>query len=939
MRGDDVVLTELADAVLEGRPFHWIAAEAGRYDATRGLIPDLEVVAGIAALANASSTSPSDGATAAARWLTPGSTWGRLTVETLVGSGSFGDVYKAFDPALDRVVALKLLRPGGPDGHATATVHEGRLMARVRHSNVATVYGAERIDDRVGLVMEFVDGRSLEEELRERGPLPEADVVSIGRDLCAALDAIHRAGLLHRDLKAQNVLRDGGGRVVVTDFGAGVEAAPGPAARELAGTPLYLAPEVLDGAAPSRHSDIYAVGVLLFHLLTGSFPVTGRSLDEVWAAHRNGRRRPLAELRRNLDPRTVATVERALDVSPAGRYGSALELATALTPVSDAPRRRLGGVPIAAALGVAVVAVAVSAWTRWVPVDSTPASSTKTLLPTGQIDVPSSDGRFVPYVDTMERAQIWDVSSNTPRSLVRDDAGVVADYDVVISPDGQALVVASRRQDDTWELRRLNQTGPLPRPLIARQSAFRPEPQEWSRDGRVVLCLLRQENGTADLALVPFDGGPLRVVHTFTADNPAGARLSPDGRFAAVVVGARDARTPAVLHLFDLENGESHSLVVDVAPFSEPAWTPDGRRVIFLKESTTVAGSREAWAIPVESGRAVGEPALAAADLGAVSWVHVLESGQLGRVLWTNSADVYTRDVDLAGGSPPSPPTRVDRDRIGNHVAPAWSPDGRQLVYFETRPAPAAGAAPLKTLVVRTMATGQTRQVATRLGFLGGYTPVWTPDASSVVVWASDDGRDERLGYYRVDLRDGSASAVVIRGQAEPANAAISPAGVFYYRDPDRGIVARVRDGLQEDVVVAGAGSVIGPFRLAHDGRRLAYLRYAVSTAMARTTLVVHEIGSRARAIASATRAEWLIVQAWTPDDRAVLYTRAAAGRPHRLWMAGLNGGPTRDLGVTFISSGGAPNGLSLHINGRSIAYPERVLLSELWITPLEHTP
>ena len=216
-------------------------------------------------------------------------------------------------------MALKLLRRGrGPD-EVAGGVNEGRLMARVRHPHVVAVHGADCRDGRVGLWMEFVDGRSLEEELGANGPLPEQDVVAIGRDLCAALEAIHRAGLLHRDLKTHNVLRDRDGRVLVTDFGAGLEVRLGESERELAGTPLYLAPEVLNGAAASTRSDIYCVGVLMFHLLTASYPVTGRSLEEVWAAHRDRRRQSLAGVRPDLTPRTVAIVERALTrIRPCG---------------------------------------------------------------------------------------------------------------------------------------------------------------------------------------------------------------------------------------------------------------------------------------------------------------------------------------------------------------------------------------------------------------------------------------------------------------------------------------------------------------------------------------------------------------------------------------------------------------------------------------------
>ena len=140
-----------------------------------------------------------------------------------VGCGRFGDVYRAWDAALDREVALKILRADDEAAVQTDIVEEGRLMARVRHPNVVAIHGARRIDGATGLWMEFVKGRTLAAELAERGPLAAAELASVGIQLCRALAAVHSAGLVHRDVKAQNVLRDDAGRVVLGDFGTGRE--------------------------------------------------------------------------------------------------------------------------------------------------------------------------------------------------------------------------------------------------------------------------------------------------------------------------------------------------------------------------------------------------------------------------------------------------------------------------------------------------------------------------------------------------------------------------------------------------------------------------------------------------------------------------------------------------------------------------------------------
>src|SRR5262249_33548864 len=143
-------------------------------------------------------------------------------------------------------------------------VSEARLLARVRHENVVTVYGADVVNGQVGLWMELIHGRRLDALVATDGPFVAQDAAKIGVALCGALAAVHQAGLLHRDVKAQNVMREARGRVVLMDFGAGRELMDETA--HPVGTPVYLAPEVLAGQPASIQSDIYSLGVLLFFL-------------------------------------------------------------------------------------------------------------------------------------------------------------------------------------------------------------------------------------------------------------------------------------------------------------------------------------------------------------------------------------------------------------------------------------------------------------------------------------------------------------------------------------------------------------------------------------------------------------------------------------------------------------------------------------------------
>ena len=168
-------------------------------------------------------------------------------------------------------------------------MHEGQLLGRVTHSNVIVVHGAGTFDGQAGLWMELVRGRTLEQELDVRGAFSAEEARLIGVDVARALAAGHEAGLIHRDVKAHNVMRAQGGRIILMDFGAGTEMATGPSAVDIAGTPAYLAPEVFAGRPASRQSDIYSVGVLLFHLASGSYPFRGSNRFEIQGAQSKGR--------------------------------------------------------------------------------------------------------------------------------------------------------------------------------------------------------------------------------------------------------------------------------------------------------------------------------------------------------------------------------------------------------------------------------------------------------------------------------------------------------------------------------------------------------------------------------------------------------------------------------------------------------------------------
>lgn len=339
MAADPESLSSLIEAVADGSGADDLGEPAQLGPEDRRLLGHLRLVAAVAEVHRSLPADPSDAAPA--DWRTRAKLrrrWGNLELIEKVGEGAFGTVWRSRDVLLDGEVALKIVEGGDDDQRVRARVlHEGRALARLRHPNVVSVYGVEEHNDAVGLRMEFINGLTLEQSLAAHGPYGAAEAALIGEDLCRALAAVHKAGLVHRDVKAQNVMREEGGRIVLMDLGSG-RLQSEPRGGGLAGTPLCLAPEILDGGEASERSDIYSLGVLLFHLVTNDYPVRARSVDDLRAAHRRNTARPLHDLRPDLPAAFVRTVERALNPDPAARFASAGEMATALADTRAAPR-------------------------------------------------------------------------------------------------------------------------------------------------------------------------------------------------------------------------------------------------------------------------------------------------------------------------------------------------------------------------------------------------------------------------------------------------------------------------------------------------------------------------------------------------------------------------------------------------------------------------
>jgi serine/threonine protein kinase len=380
MSAPDELLISTADSIAAGDNVDWHQLHQQAPDPQQSrILSEMQILERIATFLRSSDTDDLSDKPTTQRPRPPmPESWAHFKIIELIGEGGFGSVYRARDTKLQTEVALKLVDlPGGRELRPAGALKEARLLARVRHTNVVTVHGADIVDGRVGIWMQLIEGQTLSTLLRSNGQFGAHEAALIGVDLCRALATVHAAGLIHGDVKTRNVMREAGGRIVLMDFGTGrdLSALRLQGGRDAAaGTPLYLAPEVFDGRPQSKVTDTYSLGVLLYHLVTNAYPVKGQTQAEVEEAHRRNEHTNLRDARSDLPQSFVALVERALSRDPADRFQTAGAFETALAGFlgqsKALPQRNLrkGWLNVAAVASVVLAILVATAWMerRWI---------------------------------------------------------------------------------------------------------------------------------------------------------------------------------------------------------------------------------------------------------------------------------------------------------------------------------------------------------------------------------------------------------------------------------------------------------------------------------------------------------------------------------------------------------------------------------------------
>ncbi len=329
--------------------------------------------------------------------------YGRYKVVQELGKGAMGKVFKAHDPRIDRMIALKVLREDRvtSEGFVKRFLKEAMAIGRLSHANIVTVYDVGSDRGTVFIAEEFLEGQPLDGILKQRR-LEFAEIVDMGIQMADAVHYAHQKGIVHRDIKPSNIIITPEGKLKITDFGiAHIEDPNAPQltqAGEILGTPYYMSPEQLMGKTVDGRSDIFAMGVMLYEMAAEKRPFTGKSLPSIFHAITQKIPDPPDRLEQKVPERLAGIILKALEKDPAKRYATAKEVADDLRAIDlnrgvpeGKGEAKTAGKGKALLLAATVVLLALSGVGGYLFYEKTRPAPEKTPIATPEIPIPKPE--------------------------------------------------------------------------------------------------------------------------------------------------------------------------------------------------------------------------------------------------------------------------------------------------------------------------------------------------------------------------------------------------------------------------------------------------------------------------------------------------------------------------------------------------------------------
>jgi len=677
--------------------------------------------------------------------IAPGVRLGPYEVVAAIGAGGMGEVYRANDTRLDRIVALKIL-----PSHLSSNPQfrerfdrEARTISSLTHPHICTLYDVGHQDGVDYLVMEFVEGESLEERLT-KGPVPIEQVLRYGIEIAEALDKAHRQGIVHRDLKPANIMLTKSGAKLL-DFGlAKIVAAESPvvqlshmatAQRQLTqegtilGTFQYMAPEQLEGLEADARTDIFAFGAVLYEMATGRRAFEGKTKTSLIAAIVDRDPPPMSTIQPLTPPAFERVVKTCLAKDPDSRWQSARDVANELRWIKEAGSQAGVAAPVAQrrktrewiAWTLALVAILAAGAFAYLHYRTGPEPQTvqSAILPPEKANfafTPASgglaispDGRRIAFLVASEgKTMLWvrPLNASTAQPLLGTEGAAFPFW----SPDSRFIAFFA-----AGKLKKIDANGGPPQPICPVSS--QPRGGTWSREGVILFS-----GGTREpISRVAADGGaPVAVMKLKAGEfSQRWPSFLPDGHhflyYSQAMAGQPNERNKT--YLVSLDSGEERALLSSSGPatYAPPGYVIfvrdrmllgqrfDPKKLSLTREPFPIAESVESY--PGATSGAI----FSASDNGVL----VYQRGENASDLHLSWVDRNGKEIEVV-----TPP--------GDYNHPRLSHDGKRVVYEVTDPQ--NGLADIWTFDL-------VRRVPTRLTFEpeNEVSPIWSPDDQTIV--------------------------------------------------------------------------------------------------------------------------------------------------------------------------------------------------------------
>ena len=855
----------------------------------------------------------------------PGTKLGPYEVESLLGAGGMGEVYRARDTRLNRIVAVKVL-PSHLAQKAEARERferEARAISALNHPYICHLYDIGEQDGHNYLVMEYLEGETLSSRLI-RGRLPLDLVLRYGTEIADALEAAHRRGIVHRDLKPGNTFLTAHGECKVLDFGLakleeievdGDALTAGETAPELlttpgtaVGTAAYMSPEQVRGEELDARTDIFSFGVMVYEMLTGSLPFRGKTSGVIADGILNRHPEPLASLQNNIPPEMERIVSKALEKDRELRYQSAAELRADLkrlqrdttgkiaTAASGSPSSRSPEQPsssaikitapqagkkivIASAVLIVIVLIAVALWFHFrrrqaatEPMSFTRLSEEGELVNSANI---SPDGKYVVYetIDNGKHA-LWLrhlATAATVRVVPESEHEFETGYDgTTFSPDNNFVYfLHTPKGESHGSLYSVPALGGIPRKVLSKVDS----PVTFSPDGKQI-AFVRWDIKQSYLIIAAADGSTERVLRSTDFGQEyfsfGGPSWSPDGgRIALIATHVTAQGLFGDIELIDM-SGNSRSLGrTPVNDGGRVAWTGDGAGILFTGHPSDEVVRWQIFFMSY-SERSISRITNDMDSYGSYSFGVSRDGSALVTIQGSKAYHVW--QATAASGY------RKAEQIVRSQVSSSEVIDARsgKLVFVQDRPDGAS-------IWVTDLKTGSRVQVSDR-----GWTPGLSPDGKLVAFSAMDSHSQEHLWLVNSD-GSGLHQLTTDNGGHLPM---FSPDGqlIYYVHHADAPTVYKVPVSGGTPTRVSDMVAI--PLGVSPDGRSLV-ISYPDPKGGPRVWAIMDAASGKVLQILPIEENSAFPV--WMPSGDAVAYMETHDDVTNT-WKLPLNGGPRSQL-------------------------------------------